>query len=132
MEKDEISKGRPLYLLTHDNWQESFELAEMHFVSKGIYYTITQSLQQYARVFADTSRSLESQFASLSLNTEKEAQWKKDGRRGKISDNRPYVSGNSIRSGYGTKDKQLRNGGPYTANTAKHCPHQTSNTLKSW
>ena len=38
---DDLAKGRPLPILTRENYQRWFELSEMHFEAEGIFHTIS-------------------------------------------------------------------------------------------
>ena len=39
---DDLAKRRPLPVLTRENYQRCFELAEMHFEAEGIFHTISE------------------------------------------------------------------------------------------
>ena len=89
---DPLAKKRAAPILSHDNHEQWFHLMSLYFRSKKIYYTITTSLDQYARILEatplsskDTSSAgtpttdeLTREAKRLVLNLEKEEKWRSD------------------------------------------------------
>jgi hypothetical protein len=84
---DSYARKRPLPILNRKNYDEWFDLGELHFQSKGLEYVLTTTLEEYALIaqFQDLSTakdgagtpSSESSQTSKTRNIEKEKEWKK-------------------------------------------------------
>ena len=79
MDEQTMQRKRPAGILTKDNWETWFMLLETHLRSKGVFYIVEKTKEEYAKIQRYTPQSrLSDDLVSDILNQEKAEKYEAD------------------------------------------------------